>query len=75
MDKKQEEEFLAEENNFKAKRAGCLLIMGLLAVEAVAAGVGISYYFTRQNNASIAKSTQITKHVDLKHNEIVQNTR
>ena len=75
MNKKQEAEFLAEESNFKAKRAGCLLIMGLLAIEVVMAGIGISYYLTNKKSAPIAKSTPITKHVDLKRNVVVQNAR
>ncbi|MBR5130018.1 MAG: hypothetical protein IKV03_02200 [Alphaproteobacteria bacterium] len=75
MNKQQEEEFLAEEKETRLKRSGCLLIMGVLALEAVIIATGTTYYLTHQDEKSVSEPVKITKKTDLKNKVFLERSR
>lgn len=62
MDKQQEENFFQEEKEFEAKRAGCLLILGVLVAEAVAVAAGTVYCLKYQDTNKNTEPVKVLKH-------------
>ena len=64
---KQRDEILEEEINFCHKRAGCLLILGLLAVEAIAIPISVAYYLKNKENDKTTEPTKVLDHTHLQN--------
>lgn len=75
MNEQQKEAFLVEESNFKEKQAGCLLILGVVALEIVAVVAGTSYYLVHQNDVSVSEPKKVATHTELSSKSCEEHTR
>ena len=72
---KQQEEFLAEEKETRLKRVGCLLILGVVAIEAFGIVAGTTYYYAHRNDTKASEPEKIIKHTDSKNKIVFEHTR
>ena len=75
MNKQQEEAFLAEEKESRLKRAGCLLILSVIAIEVVLIAAGTTYYLIHQDEKDAPEPVKITKQANLKNKIVLEHTR
>lgn len=75
MNKQQEEEFLAEEKEARQKHIGCLLILGVMAIEAFGVVVGTTYYYAHRNDTKASDPEKIIKHTDSTNKIVFEHTR
>ncbi len=75
MNQQQKDEFFEEEKNFRAKRAGCLLVLGAIVVEAIAVAAGTAYYLKNKEEDKSAEPVKVSSHHDLKNKAQTEHTR
>jgi hypothetical protein len=75
MNKQQKEAFVAEESNFREKQAGCLLILGVVALEIAAVAVGTSYYLSHQNKEVVPEPEKVVAHTNLSPKSCEEHSR
>lgn len=75
MNQQQKDEFLEEEKTFQAKRAGCLLILGFMVLEAVAVAAGTAYYLKNKENDKPTEPAKISSHNTISKQERSEHTR
>ena len=71
----QQDGFLEEEKTFQAKRAGCLLILGFMVLEAVVVAAGTAYYLKEKEVDKKPEPTKILKHTQLKNEAQAEHIR
>lgn len=75
MKKEQQDAFLSEEKTFRAKRAGCLLVLGFMVLEAVAVAAGTAYYLKNKENDKPTEPAKISSHNTISKQERSEHTR